>query len=90
MRYIIALCLALWGTTTKADITVGEVLKLPLMQRSGCQDNETGEVGMCYLFQGSDGYYLLFTQKDMPVFMRYIKPPNPYVEVWRAPRGVSL
>jgi hypothetical protein len=91
MRYLLALCLALWATTTNADITPDQVLEMyPLYQHAQCEDNETGDKGTCFMFKAGEDFYLVFVQEGKPVFMRYIKPPNPYVEVWRAPQGVSL
>ena len=92
MRYLLALCLALWGTTTKAETITPQYLidNYPLATIGGCTDSESGEEGKCFIFLAGDGYYLVFVQKDEPVFIRQVKPPNPYVEVWRAKLGVSL
>jgi len=83
--------LAMMGPTAMGQTTPNEVAnQYPLVERRPCTDNESGEPGFCFLFQAGDGYYMVFTQDDAPVFMRHVVPPNPYVEVWRAPQGVSL
>lgn len=64
--------------------------QFPVVQQGPCTDNETGDGGTCFLFRSEDGFYVVFVQNGEPVFMRHVVPPEPYVEVWRAPAGISL
>jgi len=88
---ILVLCVAiLTPSTTVADTPEFVRDNYPLVTAGGCEDQVSGEQGVCFIFATSGGFYLVFVQDGKPVFMRYIVPPNPYVEVWRAPRGVAL
>jgi len=91
MRYIIALCLLLTPASSMAEITVDDLYgKYRVIYETWCTDNATGREGVCTTFDAGFGFYLLFCEDGVPVFIRFMKPPNPYVEVWRAPRGVAL
>jgi hypothetical protein len=97
MHYLVIVIasLVMMASTARGQTTLtpDDVLRqYPMIDRGACTDNESGERGFCFVFQTGDGYYLVFTQNQAPVFMRHVVPPNPYRTIWRAdtPLGMSL
>ena len=78
--------------TAETSLTPDQVReRYPFAGAGQCTDNESGEQGFCHMFAGKGYFYLVFVQDGKPVFMRYVKPPEPYVTVWRSrPLGTSL
>jgi len=66
--------------------------RFPLIQRAPCTDQESGEGGLCFLFDAGNSFYMVFTQQGVAIFMRHVVPPNPYQTIWRAdtPQGIAL
>ena len=84
MRILLALCLALWGTTIKAEEPNTIRDNYPLIAESPCSDNESGQSGRCYVFDRGDGtFYMVFTQQGEPVFVRQTLKEGGYITVWR-------
>ena len=84
MRILIALCLALWGTTIKAEEPNTIRDNYPLVIDSPCSDSESGQSGRCYMFDRGDGtFYTVFTQHGEPVFVRQTLKEGGYITVWR-------
>ncbi len=80
---LLALCLALGATTTRADepppVPEGG---LNFYYETPCTDNETGAAGYCYLGQAVDGTtYLTFFQDGELMFIRKITGET-YETVW--------
>jgi len=84
MRILLALCLALWGTTIKAENPYTIRGNYPLLSQSPCVDKESGLVGHCYMFDRRDGtFYMVFTQEGEPVFVRETLQEGGYITVWK-------
>lgn len=78
---ILALCLVLWGTTTKADdpppVPNGGIT---FTYQATCTDIATSEKGMCYVGHDIEGnYYVTFWQDDQ--LMKISKVVGDEVEV---------
>ena len=84
MRILLALCLALWGTTIKAEEPNTIWDNYPLLNDSPCLDSETGQLGHCFMFDRGDGtYYMVFAQRGEPVFVRQTLKDGGYITVWK-------
>jgi hypothetical protein len=85
---VLALLLALFFPSVATALTPDDVReRYPLMQRNSCTDNETGEQGICFLFEAPYGFYMVFVQQGQPVFLRRVVPPAAYETIWRATPG---
>ena len=84
MRILLALCLALWGTTIKAKEPNTIRDNYPLIAESPCSDSESGQSGHCFMFDRGDGtFYMVFTQQGEPVFVLQTLKEGGYITVWR-------
>ena len=88
MRILLALCLALWGTTIKAEEPNAIRDNYPLIVESPCSDSESGQSGRCYMFDRGDGtFYMVFTHGGKPLFVRQTLKEGGYITVWRFGEG---
>jgi len=90
MKHLIAGILLLLATTAGA-ITPDELIdSYTLLQRSPCEDNETGAKGVCFVFDDGDGVYMVFVIGGIPVFIRRSNE-NGYNQVWPTvePAGID-
>ena len=84
MRILLALCLALWGTTIRAEGPNTIRDNYPLIAESPCSDSESGQSGHCYVFDCGDGtFYMVFTRGGKPLFVRQTLKGGGYITVWR-------
>lgn len=83
---LLALCLALGATTTRADepppVPEGG---LSTIYEAPCSDNETGIEGYCYFMQDVSGdVYLTFWVNDELMFIRHVIGDG-YEVIWIHP-----
>ena len=84
MRILLALCLALWGTTIKAESPDTIKDNYPLEHESLCRDVLSGDKGYCFMFGRGDGtVYIVFTQLGVPLYVRQTLIGGGYITVWR-------
>jgi len=84
MRILLALCLVLWGTSTKAENPYTIRGNYPLLSQTPCADKESGQLGHCFMFDRGDGtYYMVFAQRGEPVFVRQTLQGGGYITVWK-------
>ena len=90
MRLIsLCLCLALWGTTIRADNPLPLVPEggLTVIYEAPCQDRTTKIDGYCVMSQDRAGnVYVIFAVDGVPVEIRQVTG-NTYSVVWTALPG---
>lgn len=92
LKHLIVAMVLMTTPTYAEDITPQYVKEnYPLALSGPCKDNESGERGGCYMFLRPDGqFYMVFVQKNAPVFMRLTKGDGTYETVWTATTGTPI
>lgn len=89
VRICLALCLALWGTTTRADNPLPPVPEggLMVIYESECQDTATGVEGYCVVSQDRQGnQYVIFAVEGEVKEIRQVTGDT-YVVIWALAPG---
>jgi len=89
----LALLIALWASSTRAENPETIRQNYPMITFSQCVDNVSSDRGLCYLFDrmtGDGNMYVVFVQYGKPVWVRETLPDGSYLVVWEATMGVSL